>query len=466
MRAVGLELLLLGVFTCSLQCAAFQLHAPVRCRLTLCDQHRKPTDGKQPINSKSYYVHRSQCRISLEMAANSDGATDVSSQMYPESNFVSIENVSPESSDHMKSVIESVVGDWRDRYGDTLSHFRESPRSPGTAPTLAEYMRRGDFHPQELLDRLQNLKGLNVENFGRILDDGRHYVLRGVEEGESLSRAVADVFARVPADRISQSIQSFATVLQTQGANPESLQAALRALNMEELGVWYVGALGFVSLLAASTSSVSARKDLESKLSEATATLGKETEEASLREQTLLAEKERMQSQVKELTQATAAVSKELKELKAEKARSDYAVAELKSELRALQNELKIQKAKETEVVSNLADAEKRLQSETQRLKSELEEKARAEKDLNERIRLLQVQLGLEEGSPTLSIERPTSLSGKNAAADGTSSTVKVRKLLIISFVLSNAAYSCFFFLLTGSCLSRMPKHKAFSLLP
>jgi hypothetical protein len=459
MRAVVLELLLLGACACSLECAAFQLYSPVRCRFTWSVQGRKPVDKEQSTTSIIHEEHRTRYSFSLGMAANGVGEADVTSQQsYPESVFGDMESFSPKNSERMKSVIESVVGDWRDRYGGTLSHFRESPRSPGAAPTLAEYLRRGDFHPQDLVDRLQNLKGLNVENFGRILDDGRQYVLRGVEEGESLQRAIADVFARVPVERMAQSIQSFLAVLQTQGMSPDSLQASLRALNMEELGVWYVGALGLISLVAASNSSVTARKDLETKLSEAAAELGKEAEEASLRESALLAEKERMERQVKELTQATATVSKELKELKAEKAKRDYAVAEMKSELRALQNELKIQKANEAEAASNLANAEKRLQSETQRLKSELEAKDRTEMDLREKVRMLQAQLGLQKGSSPLSIENPTVPSEKNAAAERLTSTVKVR----LKLVLLVSVYPT----LTNAFLCRTPKHKASSLLP
>jgi hypothetical protein len=458
MRAVVLELLLLGACACSLECAAFQLYSPVLCRFTWSVQGRKPVDKKQTTTSNMHKGHHARYLLSLGMVANGVGEADVTSQLWAESGFGDMESLSPKNSEQMKSVIESVVGDWRDRYGDTLSHFRESPRSPGTAPTLAEYLRRGNFHPLDLVDRLQNLKGLNVENLGRILDDGQQYVLRGVEEGESLQRAIADVFARVPVERMAQSIQSVLTVLQTQGMSSDSLQASLRALNMEELGVWYVGALGLASLVAASNSSVTARKNLETKLGVAAAELGKEAEEASLRESALLAEKERMENQVTELTQATATVSKELKELKAEKAKRDYAVAEMKSELRALQNELKIHKAKEAETASNLANAEKRLQSETQRLKSELEAKDRTETDLREKISKLQAQLGLQEGSPPLSIENPTLPSKKKSDAEVKADTeVKVRlKLVLLVSVVPK---------LTNVFLCRTPKHKASSLL-
>jgi hypothetical protein len=467
MRTVVLELLVFGVFSCALGCLnAFHFNSRVRCRLTGSGQNRKTNDEKKPITFQIQRVYHSQCPSSLEMAPNSEGVADVASQVYPEPAFGGMEYTSPESSDQMKSVIESVVGDWRDRYGNTLSHFRESPRSPGSAPTLAEYLRRGDFHPQELVDRLQNLKGLNVENFQRILDDGRQYVLRGVEEGESLQRAIADVFARVPVERLADSIKSFVTVLQTQGMSPESLQASLRALNMEELGVWYVGALGFVSLVAASNSSVSARKDLESRLSEATVTLGKEAEEASLQVRTLLAEKERMQSQVQELSKATATVSKELKELKAEKAQRDYAVAEMKSELRALKNELKIQKAKETEAVFNLEIAEKRIQSETQRLTSELAAKARAEKDLMERISMLQAQLSLVEGSFPLSLEKPISRPKEKAASQMSLPPDEVRQVPDLPLFLEIQAYASPSFLPYRYCPNRKPKHKAYSSRP
>jgi hypothetical protein len=303
------------------------------------------------------------------------------------------EQFSSDDPDVMRSVVETVIGNWRDRYADSLAHFRNAPRSPGAAPTLAEYIRRGDFNVQGVVDKLENLKGLNVEYFRRIVAEGQMYLLRGMEEGESLQKAIMATLDKIPADRLGQALQSFVTVLQTQGLTSESLQASVRALDMEELGVWYAGALGFAYLVAASTNTVSTRMNLESKLSEATATLGKETEEANIRERKLLAEKERMETQVKDLSQATASVAKELKELKAEKAKRDYAVAEMKSELRALKNELKSQKVKEKEVVSKLSSAEKFLQSETTRLMRELEERELAEKALLERIADLQSQL-------------------------------------------------------------------------
>jgi hypothetical protein len=328
---------------------------------------------------------------------------DILSQSYvPPSPTGVSEQLSPDDSDMMRSVVESVIGNWRDRYADSLAHFRNAPRSPGSAPTLAEYIRRGDFNVQAVIDKLENLRGLNVEYFRRVMADGQMYLVRGMEEGESLQKAILTTLDKIPADRLAQAAQSFVTVLQTQGLTPESLQATVSALDMEELGVWYAGAVGFVSLVAASTSTVSTRKSLESKLNEATATLGKETEEANLRERKLLAEKERMESQVKDLSQATASVAKELKELKAEKAKRDYAVAEMKSELRTLKNELQGQKVKEKEVVTKLSSAEKLLQSETKRLMKELEEREIAEKILLERIAKLQSQLstGKKQSEP------------------------------------------------------------------
>lgn len=355
------------------------------------------------------------------------------------------ENTLPSTSDssnHMREVVQKVVDSWQQGYQETVGSIHNPPRSPGSAPTLAQYIREGRFHPEDTINRLRNLKGLNVENFVQELRRVQQSVLHGIDaEGKGMEK-VSQLLQKIPVEKMARSIQNFVLALQT--PSEDTVQNSLKALDLDELGGWYVGSLGVLWFISQSTISLSSRKNLEQKLNEATEVIDKEAKVAEQKVQSLLTEKERMENQVKELSKATVTVSEELKELKLEKASRDYAVAEMKSELRSLKNELKSRQLKEKEVASQLTKAENKLKAETLKLQRELEERRAKEAALQERIMELQAQLGTNSGASSLEEPKVATKSSKTTKSRK-SSTVREENCVgcIVCFHSTPLTYAC-----------------------
>lgn len=306
----------------------------------------------------------------------------------------------PEGALERPPLVQSTIDSLQSSYSGFWSSIRDSPRSPGSAPSLLEYFQSGQFKPEAFVEKLKNLPALNMQALekmkfdqGLTADDLKQLIGKLNIDSEPFvqgAQQLGEYFKMIPVSKLSTSLTNFVEILKTEGWTSDE---ALQALDFDELGGWYVGTLGLLLAISSSGAGSSSRKRLELKLNATEVMLLEETKKAEAQTAALVSDKERMESQVAELSKATAAVSSELKKFQADKASSDYVLAGLKSEMRSLRNELEAQKATERELRMLLTKAENQLKDETQALKAQLAAKVAAEESLLEQVKGLEEKL-------------------------------------------------------------------------
>ena len=239
----------------------------------------------------------------------------------------------------------------RENQDNFITQLRESTPTSGDASTLSEYIRQsvqGSVDGEIIAERLSKLKSLTVNVDA--LQDLKFDTTGWVNLQQNLNMAPLQ---QIPADKLRASFDGALQVLVSRGLSKETLQQMWEALNTKELGGWYAGVITVIVLfiVAATGPDEELTPVVEGppiSAAEATPAVAAKTDQG-------------MEMQVLQLSEATAAVSKELKELKMRLAERDYTVASMQSEFRLVQNE-----------VSSLRTVERQLQSKITSLENEL----------------------------------------------------------------------------------------------
>lgn len=170
--------------------------------------------------------------------------------------------------------------------------------------------------------------------------------LRGlhVPEFALASYSLEDLRIRLPAEQFSALQSSLQGVLRTPGWK---LTDVVDALNLEELGGWYAGAVVGCLLVAAVN-------DRQAAVKAATAELTANA--LKIKEQDAL-EKQRLEGMVVELTQAVAILTAELRDLKTQRAETNYALASMQNDVRSVKVEVGKNSATEKQLYAKLEES-------------------------------------------------------------------------------------------------------------
>lgn len=220
---------------------------------------------------------------------------------------------------------------------------------------MVQYVKGGDYvSPGEVLEKLKHLPSLNYDalNDMKFMDFSAIKNMNGVSFGGkmelmnlNLDKMMATVAAGNPVDKFSASFQALSTLLEKDGFTADQV---VKTLNLEDLGVWYLAFIGLLAVMSSGSSSPTTQTII------VPAGTQSETESIPVTSDTAI-----MQGQIMQLSEATAALSKELKALKSNKAERDYEVAKMKGDLRDLQNQLDGKDIVEADLKATLSRAEK-----------------------------------------------------------------------------------------------------------
>jgi hypothetical protein len=251
-----------------------------------------------------------------------------------------------EKPSHSDFDVNSVVHSMQDNYKSALGAIHDAPRIPGHAPSLVEYIKQGKFAGGEAVgDRLKHLPTLNFEALKDMqplyFDALKKSIGSGIFSTGSEGMAMAQILqlkfdkmmnsmsgATIPAtvERFTTSFQNLGALLQKDGF--ASAQEAIDTLDLDELGAYYLGAIGLFVIISQTAGGdgviVEPRQNFT------------ETMETGV----VVTQSDTMQGQILELTKAITAMSKEMKVLQGEKATRDYEIATMKSDARSLKNQL------------------------------------------------------------------------------------------------------------------------------
>lgn len=340
-----------------------------------------------------------------------------------------IDKVVPQPSSGLS--VEDVVSMARRNYEGTISNFRDAPRSPGQAPLLSDFVKEQkiptELKPENIVNELKNLKSLNFdalkemkisENMDNLVRKAQNIDKVDINQFKDTATAywssgVQKTLDIVPIQKMGSSIRDFISLTKTNGW---SFLDAAKALDIDELGPWYLGILGFLTIF-----SVSQRAELESKLDETTKKLNDEANTAEDKVKQLLTEKEKMARQVSQLSETTEKVSKELMKAQADKSSSEDAMAALKNELDSIQKRFETQQADEQSARSMLAEEVNTRKREMAELESRLAESKQAEDALRVKIKTLESDLqAAQAAAEKAAVEKAAAerLASEKAAAE------------------------------------------------
>ena len=233
---------------------------------------------------------------------------------------------------------------------------KDVSRSPGAAPSLADYLKDGKFSADAFVDKFSHLPGLNFE----AIKDMKMPVLdlKGVSlpkmslaaSGEKMPHfdnlAASVAF---PTAKFAASFQALSALSAKEGW---TVPQVVNALDLQELGGWYAGALGLFLIVSQNGSSASSNST-----SGAVAEMGAVAAIPLIEGVPVVKQGSPLEVQVAQLSEATIALSKELKLLQSEKATRDYEVVNMKGVMRDLQNQLDGKKSVESDLKSSLGRA-------------------------------------------------------------------------------------------------------------
>jgi len=286
--------------------------------------------------------------------------------------------------------VHEVVEQMQASHQDFLRKIHDAPRAPGAAPLLSDYILQGKMSVRGILDRLEHLPSLapNTDAWASYFSSDKHSLLlfgRGGGAAAATEKLV-QALQSIPVERLTLNVQNFLS-------KGLVTQDALDALDWNEFGGWYAGGIAVLVAISLGGIEMSTAKDPEAAALTVEEATSLSPEKPSLLQEAEL-EKEKLEAQVRQLTEATTNVSKELMQLKQDKATRDYSVAEMKSELRQLQNNLSSQQLAEVELRSQLQRAESKFEAETATLKEQLAVKEKSEAELRQKVNELETMLG------------------------------------------------------------------------
>ncbi|GKY93271.1 hypothetical protein MPSEU_000294600 [Mayamaea pseudoterrestris] len=318
----------------------------------------------------------------------------------------------PIASTHSAAVSSAGTNPYLERMRENHQEFRAMVKG-----SLQEF---GDSDAGGALqDKLANLKSLNVDtsNGWPALRDNLNKLTLDT------NKLFQDSFNQIPADQMRTSIQNAASLVGRQGTTADQV---LQALNTKELGSWYAGIISVIVLgVVATASSKSASDEV--------ATVAKSNEDSILdssssipptlvddltETNTAIPASSTMEQQIMQLTQATAAVSKELKDLKLTLAERDYTIASMQSEFRVVQNELTMLRTVEEQLGTKLKRVEHELAEKVGELEEERAMRVKFEAELKEASSKA-AKSSLKEAEPIKSeaLEKPAPKASKSSKA-------------------------------------------------
>jgi FtsZ-binding cell division protein ZapB len=172
-----------------------------------------------------------------------------------------------------------------------------------------------------------------------------------------------------PVDKFSSSLNNLGDVLPSQTT---TLPDVMNAMNMNELGGWYVGA--FSLIVAGIASAAISPPEVSTPTGSSVSGLTPVDGQAGSKDDGTASLPGDMKSKVQELNSVIERLNMEITDLKADKSQTTYELATLKSDVRVLQNDLKEAYRRESELQESIKSAESKLHSETARYEKELEE--------------------------------------------------------------------------------------------
>jgi hypothetical protein len=242
---------------------------------------------------------------------------------------------------YIKSV-NTAAHTMQESYKNVLEALHHPGRIPGEAPNMIEYIKQGRFAgdgvmaageklkhlPSLNFEALQNMKPMYFEGLRNSLDSsfgpsssgGTTQVLQ-LNFDKMMSSIYSGPTMPVVFDKFTASFQNLGTLLQKDGL--ASAQEAIDALDLDELGAYYLGIIGLFLVVSRSGSTSSEVVDEPTKISPASMA-------ATIETGVVMTKSETMQGQILELTQAITAMSEEMKALQTAKATRDYEIATLK----------------------------------------------------------------------------------------------------------------------------------------
>jgi hypothetical protein len=247
--------------------------------------------------------------------------------------------------------IRSGAHTMQESYKSALEAIHHPPRILGEAvPNMVEYIKQGRFAgdgvwaageklehlPSLNFEALQHMKATSFDALRNSLDSSF-----GPSSGGRTSQIIQLNFdkmmssissgAIIPVDKFTASFQNLGVLLQKDGF--ASSQEAIDALDLDELGAYYLGIIGLflvVSRRGSIDSVVVDEPTHASMVDEPTQASMAATVETGV----VMTERETMQGQILELTRAITAMSNEMKVLQTAKATRDYTIATMKSDAR------------------------------------------------------------------------------------------------------------------------------------
>lgn len=281
--------------------------------------------------------------------------------------------------------MNTVAQTMQESYKNAIQHMHDAPLIPGHTPSLAEYIKQGKFAgsghavgeklkhlPSFNFEALKDMQPLHFEALKKSLAGGIFGT--GNSEGMAFNQILQLKFDQMKfgqmmnsmsargatisetVDKFSTSFQNFGALLHKDGI--VSAKEAIDALDLDELGAYYVGIIGLFILISQSGSD--GGMDSSSSVEvDADADVPTQNITAVIETGVVLTESDTMKGQILELTKAITAMSKEMKVLQGEKATRDYEIATMKSDSRSLRNQLDASESVEGDLRATVTRMEK-----------------------------------------------------------------------------------------------------------
>jgi hypothetical protein len=249
--------------------------------------------------------------------------------------------------------INTVAHTMQDSYKNALKAMHDAPLIPGHTPSLAEYMKQGKFagSGDAMGDKLMHLPSFNFEALKHMQPSYFEALKKSVGSGifstgsdgmamghilqlkydQMMSSVSAGATIPQTLDKFTTSFQNMGALLQKDGV--VSAREAADALDLDELGVYYVGVIALFAAILQSGSGVDSNSRVD-------ANVPAQNVSAAIETGVVVTQSDTMTGQILELTKAITAMSKEMKVLQGEKATRDYEIATMKSDARSLRNQL------------------------------------------------------------------------------------------------------------------------------
>jgi hypothetical protein len=251
--------------------------------------------------------------------------------------------------------VNTVAHSMQDGYKNALKAMHDSPLIPGHTPSLAEYIKQGKFagSGEAVQNKLLHFPSLNFEALKHMQPTYFEALKKSIGSGifstgsegmamghilqlkfDQMMSSVSGTGATIPqtVDKFTASFQNLGALLQKDGL--VSAKEAADALDLDELGAYYVGVIGLFVAISASGGGGS------DSMSSVEAAMPTQNITATIETGVVMTQSDTMTGQILELTKAITAMSKEMKVLQGEKATRDYEIATMKSDARSLKNQL------------------------------------------------------------------------------------------------------------------------------